>query len=92
MSFVEVVSKSALSSMTVVVPGAMPESSPPMMPATAFGFSASQIISIVGSSLRTTPSSVIICSPSFASRTTIVRSFSFVWSKAWSGWPSSSIT
>ena len=74
------------------MPGAMPESSPPMMPATALGRSESQIISIEGSSFRSTPSRVLIVSPSRASRTTMVRSLSRRWSKACIGWPSSSIT
>ena len=71
-------SKSALSSITVFVPAAISESAPPITPAMQFGFSVSQMTSIDGSSLRTTPSSVLIVSPSFAQRTTTVRSLSFV--------------
>ena len=82
-------SKSADSSMTVVVPGAISESAPPITPATAFGLSVSQMTSMDGSSVRSTPSRVFIFSPSFAQRTTIVRSLSLVWSKACIGAPSS---
>ena len=71
--FVDVGSKSALSMSTRSVPAAISEPSPPITPATALGFSASAITSIVSSSFRSTPSSVLIVSPGLASRTMISR-------------------
>ena len=71
-------SKSADSIRTCVVPGAISESSPPITPATAEGFSASQMRSIFSSSLRSCPSSVFIVSFARAARTTILRPASLV--------------
>ena len=71
-------SNSADSISTRSVPSAISESSPPITPATADGFSASQISSMFPSSSRSMPSSVFILSPARALRTTILRPASFV--------------
>ena len=70
--FVEMGSKSADSMSTWSVPAAISLPSPPITPATALGFSASQMRSIDSSRSRSLPSSVRIFSPGRASRTTIV--------------------
>ena len=63
--------KLALSRMTVAVLSVISEFSPPMMPASATGFSPSAMQSISVVSSRTFPSSVVIRSPSAALRTTM---------------------
>ena len=73
MFFVETGSKSADSRSTWSVPSTISLPSPPITPATADGFSASQIMSIVSSSFLSCPSSVFIVSPGFAFLTTICR-------------------
>ena len=64
--------KLADSKMMVLVSSLMPEYSPPMTPATAEGFSVSQITSMSGESLCSVPSRVVMLSPSRALRTTIL--------------------
>ena len=61
----------ALSNTIVFVSSTIPEYSPPITPATAIGFSLSQIASISGVSSCSTPSSVVIFSPARAFLTTI---------------------
>ena len=64
----------------------------PMTPAMQTERAPSAIIRCSGLSARTLPSSVVIDSPGRARRTTMRSPWSFVRSKAWSGWPSSSST
>ncbi len=85
-------SKFAASSSTRVVASFTSANSAPKIPAITAGRSASQIVSIDESSVRSTPSSVVIRSPSPARRTTTVAPLIRSRSKACSGWPVRSIT
>ena len=87
-----VFSNCALSSRTLTVRSEISVSSPPMMPATATGRSASAMTSIAGLSLHCVPSIETIVSPSAARRTTMRPPRSLSKSKAWSGWPHSNMT
>ncbi len=85
-------SKFAASRRTSVVSGPISVSSPPMIPASATEPSASAIIRSVGTSSRSTPSSVRSFSPGSARRTTMRPPSSFAKSNACSGLPSASMT
>ena len=61
--------KYALSNTTVPVLADTSDAAPPMTPATACALSRSAMTSISGSSVRATPSSVVIVSPFLARRT-----------------------
>jgi hypothetical protein len=65
---------------------------PPITPAMPLGPSASQTSAISESKVRSTPSRVVIVSPSRARRTTIARPRTSSRSKACSGWLVASIT
>ena len=67
----EVPLKFALSKSTIAVSPTISLFSPPMTPATATGFSVSQMQSMEGVSAREVPSSVRMLSPSRARRTWI---------------------
>ena len=82
--------KLAVSSRTLRVASETSVGPPPMMPATATGFSASAITSISGSRMRSTSSSVTRRSPGRARRA-ITTGPSASASKACCGCPSSSI-
>ena len=84
--------KQALSINTRVVPASISELSPPMTPATATGFSPSQIMSISASRVRSLPSRVTKASPAAAVRTTIRFPARRSRSKACNGWPHSNMT
>ncbi len=89
-------SKCAASMITSVVPGPAATSrisvlAPPITPARPIGPVLSQITRSSAASLRLTPSSVVMVSPSCARRTWIGPSTRFR-SYACSGWPTSSIT
>lgn len=85
-------SKQADSNTTVWVSSIMPEYSPPMTPATATALAVSEITSIFGFKVRSTPSKVTMVSASLARRTVMELPSIYRKSKAWRGWPSSSIT
>ena len=79
--------KQADSNTTVWVSSMMPLYSPPMTPATAAGFSSSQITSISGERVRSTPSRVTMLSPALALRTTMWFALDVLVSqrRAWAG-------
>jgi hypothetical protein len=85
-------SQEAASMSTRVVPGSTSDRCPPMTPAMDVGPSASAMTQVSSSSARSTSSSVCIASPGVPRRTVrrppAIRSRS----KAWTGWPVSSIT
>ena len=85
-------SKLAASSRTAVVVSVTSVSSPPMIPANAIAASPSAITRSAGSSLRRLPSRLANSSPGRARRTTIRPPRSVSKSKAWSGFPSASMT
>ena len=68
----------------------MPEFAPPMMPASATGFSASQMTRLLGFRVNSFSSRVVIFSPSAARRTVMLRPATLFRSKACMGWPISS--
>ena len=85
-------SKWALSRSTDSVSSVTSEPAPPMTPASAAGVSPSQISRSSGWSARSDPSSVVSVLASPAVRTTIRWLVICRASKAWSGWPVSSMT
>ena len=85
-------SQVAASSSTRVVVAETSETCPPMIPAIPVGPSRSQTTTLSASSVRSTPSSVVMRSPSAAARTMISPPGTSSRSKACSGWPVSSIT
>ena len=88
----DVALKYALSNTTRVVDADTSEAAPPITPAMACARSRSAITSMSGSSLRSTPSSVVIVSPGFARRTRISPPAIRAASKACIGWPISRFT
>ena len=83
----------AASSSTTSVPAEISVEAPPMTPAMPMGRSeASTITPSPAWSVRTTPSRVSTCSPSAARRTPSAPPGTRSASKAWEGWPISSIT
>ena len=84
--------KQALSKRTIAVSPTISEFSPPMTPATATGFSVSQMQSISGVRFLSVPSSVRITSPGLARRTRISLLPTQEKSKACIGWPYSIMT
>ena len=83
----------AASSSTTSVPADISVEAPPMTPAMPMARSeASTITPSPALSVRTTPSSVSTCSPSAARRTPSAPPGTRSASKAWEGWPISSIT
>ena len=82
----------ATSSSTRVVESETSETWPPMIPAIPEGPLRSQTRTVSESKLRSTPSSVVIFSPSSARRTISAPSGTLSRSKACSGWAVSSIT
>ena len=85
-------SKFAHSITIVFVLSSISELRPPITPATATGFSASLIMSILSSRVLSVPSRVTNFSPSLAVSTIILCPARLSMSKAWIGWPYSSIT
>ena len=82
----------ATSSRTRVVESETSETSPPMIPAIPEGPLRSQTSTVCESKVRSTPSSVVIFSPSLAVRTMSWPSGTLSRSKACSGWAVISIT
>ena len=82
----------AASISTRVVESETSETRPPMMPPIPVGPSASQTKAASELKVRSTPSSVVIRSPSFARRTTMRAPRTSSRSKAWNGCPVQSIT
>ena len=82
----------ATSSRTRVVSSLTSETSPPMIPAMPVGPLRSQTSTASLSKVRSTPSRVVIRSPSRAVRTMISPPGTLSRSKAWSGCAVSSIT
>ena len=82
----------ATSSSTREVESETSERSPPMIPAMPEGPSRSQTSTVSASNLRSTPSSVVIPSPSRAVRITSSPPGTRSRSKAWRGCADSSIT
>ena len=82
----------AASISTRVVVSRTSERSPPMIPAIEVGPSSSAMISVSGSKVRSTSSSVVMRSPSRARRTTRWPPATRSKSKACIGWPEPSIT
>ena len=81
----------ATSSRTLVVPSETSETWPPMIPAIPDGPLRSQTRTVSGSSRRSSPSSVVIVSPSSAVRTVSSPSGTLSRSKACNGCAVSSI-
>ena len=82
----------ATSSRTLVVSSETSETCPPMIPAIPEGPFRSQTRTVSASKVRSTPSSVVIVSPSAAARTVSAPSGTRSRSKEWSGCAVSSIT
>ncbi len=82
----------ATSSRTRVVASETSETWPPMIPAIPVGRSRSQTSTVSASKLRSTPSRVVIFSPSRAVRTMISPPGTLSRSKACKGWAVISIT
>ena len=82
----------AASIRTRVVESETSEISPPMMPAIPLDPSASQTSAMSELNVRSTPSSVVIVSPSPALRTMMLRPRTLSRSNACSGWAVVSIT
>ena len=74
--------KQADSNTTVWVSSIMPEYSPPMTPATATALASSEITSMLGFKVRSTPSRVTMVSASFARRTVMALPSMYRRSKA----------
>ena len=86
-------SHQAASTMTSVVVSEISVDAPPITPARAIGTSSpSTMTPSAGSRARSTPSSVSSCSPALTRRTRSCAPRTLSRSKAWVGWPSSSIT
>ena len=82
----------ATSSSTLVVSPETSETAPPMIPAIPLGPLRSQTRTVSASRTRSTPSKVVIRSPSAAVRTVSAPPGTWPRSKACSGWAVSSIT
>ena len=70
-----------------MVPAETSELAPPMTPATATGFSASQMRSVLSGRVRSTSSSVVTVSPGVLARTMMVSPAMCARSNACKGWP-----
>ena len=81
----QVPSKLADSKTTSTVSSAISLFSPPMMPASATGFSASQMTRLLGFRVNSFSSRVVIFSPSAARRTVMLRPATLFRSKACMG-------